>query len=104
MVRYPHTIDLFWKSEPVKSESTGTYGAPSPLTLNSVCHAKPAGEGKQIMGADGNMTGFSFEVFLPLQSVIAPFGADVTVNIGAENISGRLKRMHNYQTFSKIWL
>lgn len=104
MVRYPHTIIINWKSDPVKG-SDGDYTPGSDITKQSICRAQVSGEGEYIKGADGNMIKSSFTIFLPRQDYIAPVGAVLEVYEGNTLIaSGPLKQMVNKQAYSNIWL
>jgi len=137
--QYPHTIIITWQSEPHQDPDTGVYvpGAQQgPWAYQ--CRAEVNSKAQKIVGKDGSMMDYSFDVFMPKHEDLIPVDADYTItgaNIGkyqdlgylAEStgkliltnddymiivnagerfasVSGKVKRAHNGQLNSRIWL
>lgn len=104
VTRYPHSVTIGWTAESTLNPSTGEWTAGAPLSITSECRCIPAGDGKKVMGDDGNMTEYGFEVVMPKQTQVAPFGATVTMTFDGNQVQGSLKRMFNYQLSTKLWV
>jgi hypothetical protein len=103
MVRHPHSVTVSWKA-PVKDETSGNYSAGAEDSFTADCSVSNNTKGQKI-GTDGKMVDYSITVHMEKQSKEAPYGASAVVTFeGGTTFSGTVKRMFNYQTYSKIWL
>jgi len=105
VIQYPHNIEVLNREEPVQNTATGKFTVAAPSTFNSECRAEPNGKGSSIRGADGIEIVFDFVVFMPLTNVILKYGSKVTLTLDDGSIySGTLKRQHNGQLNSRLWV
>lgn len=105
MVRYPHSIAVSWKGAPVKDEPTGAYTAGVPVTKTVACSVTNNTAGKKITTGDGTMVEYVCSLMMERQTWAAPYGANATLTLDDGTVlTYQVKRMHNYQTYSKIWL
>lgn len=105
MVRYPHSVTVTWKGEPVKNESTGEYTAGATITHTAQCSIAQNSKGMKVGTTGGQMVDYSYSASMELQSWVAPFGASAVLTLeDGTVISSTVKRMLNRQTHSKIWL
>ncbi len=98
--QYPHSILIEWEGKATKNEK-GNYVPGAPQQFESVCRAEPNGKGVKIPGADGSLEEFAFLVYIPKTETVIPAGANYTLN---GNITGKVKRSHNGQLGSQLWL
>ena len=104
MIQYPDSIVITtaatgWQnaSGVWLSGATGTY------TLD--CRAEVNGAGRKVAGADGALIDYSFQVFMPVMTVVIPPGSDyVLTALTNGTIRGKVKRASNGQLNSRLWL
>ncbi len=99
--QYPHTIQVNWKTESTKDEDSGDWIEGVDVNHTFDCRAVPNGKAKKIAGDDGQLIEYAFDVYMPKTDVEIPFGADYTLN---GSTKGTVKRAHNGQLNSRIWL
>ncbi len=105
MVRYPHSVTVSWQGDPVKNENDGTYTPGATISHTAPCTISQNSEGKRISTEDGKMVEYSCSVIMELQTWNAPFEAGAVLTLeGGATFTTTVKKMHNFQTYSKIWL
>jgi hypothetical protein len=104
MVQYPDSIAIITAASGSQNASgIWTAGASGLYTFS--CRAKVNGTGKRIPGKDGSMIDYSFDVFMPVTTVVIPEGSDfVLTALSNGSISGKVKRASNGQLNSRLWL
>lgn len=104
MTQYPDSI-IVTTSASASQDANGiwTAGATTDYTLS--CRAEVNGTGKKIVGIDGALIDYTFQVFLPVMTVVIPAGSDFVLTALANGtISGKVKRASNGQLNSRLWL
>ena len=106
MVRHPHSVTVSWKGTPTRNETTGSYTAGSDVSFTADCSIMQNSKGQKVADNDGKMIEYSFAVMMDKQTSLAPYGSEAIVVFGNAGGSTKetVKRMHNFQTYSKIWL
>ena len=105
MVRYPHTVSISWKSEGTNDEDSGDYAEGSDNSHTVSCSVSGNRSGKKIGSDDGKLIEYSKSLIMPQQLWIAPFGAEVILVMeNGLSTNETVKLMHNFQTYSQIWL
>ncbi len=104
MTQYPDSITITTAASGSQNASgVWTAGATTDYTFS--CRAEVNGTGKKIVGADGILTDYTFQVFMPLTTVVIPDGSDfVLTALTNGSISGKVKRASNGQLNSRLWL
>lgn len=104
MTQYPDSIALTVTASASQNASgIWTAGGSSGYTFD--CRAEVNGTGRQIAGDDGALMDYSFQVFLPVMTVVIPAGSDfVLTALSNGTISGKVKRASNGQLNSRLWL
>lgn len=100
--QYPDSIVVTWLGEPSQNTTTGEYTAGASNSHTFDCRAEVNTQSRQINGNDGSLIDYSYDVYMPLTDVVIPdFIADYVLN---STISGKVKRAHNGQLNSRLWL
>jgi hypothetical protein len=104
VVQYPDSIALTVTASGSQNASgIWTVGASSGYTF--LCRAEVNGEGRKITGADGGLIDYSFQVFMPVSTVVIPIGSDFVLTALTNGvISGKVKGASNGQLNSRLWL
>ena len=105
MERYPDSIIITLYGDP-EQDSDGNYGAPPvSATHSSDCRFQPAGRANIIKGDDGEEIAFSYLVFMPLVESRFNFGDAIEgQHHSGYTITGKIKRHHNTQHHTKLWV
>ena len=104
MNQYPDSIQITTAATASQNASgIWTAGASGSYTWD--CRAEVNGTGRKIAGDDGVLIDYSFQVFLPIKTVVIPPGsAFVLTALSNGTISGKVKRAKNGQLNSRLWL
>jgi len=104
MKQYPDSIVITYAASGSQNASgVWTAGASGIYTFD--CRAEVNGTGKQIAGNDGALIDYSFQVFMPVTTVIIPPESDfVLIALSNGTIRGKVKRAYNGQLNSRLWL
>jgi hypothetical protein len=103
MVQYPDTIVVTVTTPPTEVNGIYTAGTSTDHTL--ICRAEPNSSGKKVLGDDGTLIEYSFDVFLPKMATVVPRGsAFVITSLNNGTITGEVKRAFNGQLNSRIWV
>jgi hypothetical protein len=104
MTQYPDSIVVTTSASGAQNASgVWTAGATTDYTFD--CRAEVNGTGKKVVGKDGMMMDYSFQVFMPLTTVVIPDGSDFVLTALSNGvISGKVKRASNGQLNSRLWL
>ncbi len=104
MTQYPDSIVVTTAASGWQNASgVWTTGATGTYTFD--CRAEVNGTGKKTVGADGTLTDYSFDVFMPVTTVVIPAGSSfVLTALTNGTISGKVKRAANGQLNSRLWL
>jgi len=104
MTQYPDSIVITTAASGSQNAS-GIWTAGAITNYTFSCRAEVNGTGKKIVGADGMMMDYSFQVFMPLTTVVIPDGSDfVLTALSNGSVSGKVKRASNGQLNSRLWL
>jgi hypothetical protein len=104
MEQYPDSIAITIAASGFQNAS-GIWTAGSTSNFASVCRAEVNGDGSKIAGTDGGTIDYSFQVFMPITTVVIPDGSDfVLTALTNGTISGKVKRASNGQLNSRLWL
>ncbi len=104
MVRYPHILEVSWKTE-TTFDATGL-----PIEGTAVSHdiegrAEANGKGNLVRTEDGAQIVYDWTYFCDRQAFEAPFGAEATLKEDGTAVwSGTVKRHANWQKGTQIWL
>jgi hypothetical protein len=104
MTQYPDNIVITTTASGSQNASgIWTAGVATDYTFS--CRAEVNGTGKKIAGADGVLTDYSFDVFMPVTTVVIPDGSAFVLTALLNGvISGKVKRASNGQLNSRLWL
>ena len=104
MIQYPDSIAITIAASGSQNASgIWTAGVTGCYTFD--CRAEVNGTGKKVVGADGTLTEYLFDVFMPLTTTVIPAGSDfVLTALSNGSISGKVKRASNGQLNSRLWL
>jgi hypothetical protein len=104
MNQYPDSITIT-TSASASQNASGIWTAGASGSYIFTCRAEVNGTGRQIAGDDGAMIDYSFQVFMPITSVVIPAGSDFVLSALLNGtISGKVKRASNGQLNSRLWL
>jgi hypothetical protein len=104
MTQYPDSITVTTSASGSQNAS-GIWTAGTTTDYTFSCRAEVNGTGKKIVGDDGALMDYSFQVFLPVTTVVIPAGSDfVLTALSNGTISGKVKRASNGQLNSRLWL
>ena len=101
--QYPHIIE-------VKSGETspqlidGEYVFPERTTVEYKCRAQSNNKGDSVTTDDGSQSVFEFLVLLPRMDIVYPANTEVNLKVSGKEYKLNIKRHHNTQLNSKIWL
>ena len=98
--QYPDSIEITVKTTPTQ-DGSGNYVSGTNAVYIFDCRAEVNGMGRKIAGQDGKMTDYTFDVYMPLTSTVIPEGSKFTLN---SLTKGTVKRAHNGQLNSRLWL
>ena len=69
------------------------------------CRAEVNKAGRKIVSDDGALVDYSFQVFLPVTTVVIPPGSSFVLSaLSNGTIRGKIKRASNGQLNSRLWL
>ncbi len=102
--QYPHNIIIKAVREPAKDESGNFIPGGLVPIHDGECRAEPNGKGEVLRGEDGSELNFAFNVFLPKMSFEVPVNAEVEIAIENKLVTGHVKRHHNGQLNSRLWV
>ncbi len=103
MKQYPDSIVVTVTAAPTEVNGVYTAGASTNYTLP--CRAEVNGTGKKVLGDDGTLIDYSFDVYLPAMTTVIPRGSTyVLTALNNGTISGDVKRASNGQLNSRLWL
>lgn len=104
MNQYPDSIVITTAASGWQNASgVWTAGVATDYTFS--CRAEVNGAGRKIAGADGVLMDYSFQIFMPVTTVVIPDGSDfVLTALSNGSISGKVKRVANGQLNSRLWL
>ena len=104
MNQYPDSITITtYASGSQNASGVWTSGASGTNTFD--CRAEVNGTGKKIVGDDGIMIDYSYDLFMPVSTVVIQPGSDfVFASLNNGSISGKVKRASNGQLNSRLWL
>jgi hypothetical protein len=104
MIQYPDSIVVTTAASGSQNAS-GIWTAGATTNYTFSCRAEVNGSGRKIVGIDGGLTDYSFDVYMPVTTVVIPAGSDfVLTALSNGTISGKIKRASNGQLNSRIWL
>ncbi len=104
MQQYPDSIKVTTSASGSQNAS-GIWTAGTTTDYTFSCRAEVNGTGKKIVGTDGIMMDYTFQVFMPLTTVVIPDGSDFVLTALSNGvISGKVKRASNGQLNSRLWL
>jgi hypothetical protein len=105
MNQYPDSIVVAVTTPAIQDPTTGLYTSGTSTSYTLECRAEVNGTGRKIVGDDGTLMDYSFQVFLPLMATVIPVGSDyVLTALSNGTISGKVKRSSNGQLNSRLWL
>lgn len=104
MTQYPDII-VVTTSASGSQNASGVWTAGASGSYAFDCRAEVNGTGRKIVGADGALTDYSFDVFMPATSVVIAPGSEFVLTALLNGvISGKVKRASNGQLRSRLWL
>jgi hypothetical protein len=104
MTQYPDSI-VVTTSASGSQNASGIWTAGTTTNYTFDCRAEVNGIGRKIAGDDGVMIDYSFQVFMPLTTVVIPDGSDFVLTAFTNGvITGKVKRASNGQLNSRLWL
>ena len=104
MTQYPDSIVITAASSGTQNAS-GIWASGTATSHTFSCRAEVNGSGKRIVGADGALIDYSFDVFMPVTTVVISEGSTfVLTALTNGTISGKVKRASNGQLNSRLWL
>lgn len=104
VTQHPHRIKI------TAIGTTGIDGDGNPIAgidevlHEGICRAEPNGTGETLRGDDGNVINFAFTVYLPKMDVDVVPNSNVEIAIGNKTVKGLVKRHHNGQLNSRLWV
>ena len=113
ITQYPDHITVAWQGEPIPifvldelgeptNVPTGDYLSGETQTFESDCRVEANSRAKKIVGTDGSLIEYAFDVYMPMTDVEIPaFIADYVLN---SKLTGKIKLAKNNQFNSRIWL
>lgn len=113
MEQYPDSIVITWLGEPVPTYVldeegepttvlTGDYTPGTSVSHTFQCRAEVNSSSRKIIGNDGTLIDYAYNIYMPLSTVVIPdFIADYVLN-GTQR--GKVKRARNGQLNSRLWL
>jgi len=104
MTQYPDSI-VVTISASGSQNASGIWIAGVTTDYTFDCRAEVNGTGRKIVGADGALMDYSFDVFMPVTTVVIPPGSDIVLTALLNGtITGKVKRASNGQLNSRLWL
>jgi len=104
MTQYPDSIAITTIASGWQNAS-GVWTAGTSGVYTFSCRAEVNGAGKKTTGADGALIDYTFDVFMPVTTVVIPAGSDfVLTALSNGSISSKVKRAFNSQFNSRLWL
>ncbi len=104
MNQYPDSIVITTAASGSQNAS-GVWASGVVTNYTFACRAEVNGRGSKIAGVDGALIDYSFNVFLPVQTVVIPEGSSfVLTALNNGTIRGKVKRASNGQLNSRLWL
>ena len=104
MTQYPDSI-VVTTSASGSQNASGIWTAGATTDYTFPCRAEVNRAGRKIVGADGVLMDYTFEVYMPITTVVIPDGSDFVLTAFSNGvISGKVKRASNGQLNSRLWL
>jgi hypothetical protein len=104
MKQYPDSIVITTAASGSQNAS-GVWTAGASGTYTFDCRAEVNSAGRRIAGNDGALMDYTFQVFLPVTTVVIPPGSSFVLNaLNNGTIRGKVKRASNGQLNSRLWL
>jgi hypothetical protein len=104
MNQYPDGIVITTTASGSQNAS-GVWASGTATNYTFSCRAEVNGTGRKIAGKDGALVDYSFQVFLPVTTVVIPPGSSfVLTALTNGTIRGKVKRASNGQLNSRLWL
>jgi len=104
MIQYPDSIVITTVASGSQNAS-GVWTAGASGTYTFSCRAEVNSAGRKITGDDGALTDYTFQVFMPVTTVvITPGSSFVLTALTNGTIRGKVKRASNGQLNSRLWL
>lgn len=103
-MQYPDTITVTVVT-PATQDSDLNWIEGTETTYTLACRLEPNGSGRQVMGDDGVLRDYAYKAYLPPMTTVIPSGTAYTaVSLNNGTITGTVKRPHNGQLNSQLWL
>lgn len=104
MDQYPDSITVTVAASGAQNAS-GVWAPGTTANYTFSCRAEVNGAGRKVVGADGTMTDYAFDLFMPVTTVEIPEGSAFTLTaLSNGTITGKIKRAANGQLNSRLWL
>ncbi len=104
MEQYPDSIVITVASSGAQNAS-GVWASGTGTNYTFSCRVEVNGAGRKIAGTDGALIDYSFDVFMPVTTVVISDGSSfVLTALTNGTISGKIKRASNGQLNSRLWL
>ena len=104
MKQYPDSIVLTIAASGSQNAS-GVWTAGASGTYTFDCRAEVNSAGRRIASDDGALIDYTFQVFIPVTTVVITPGSDfVLTALSNGTIRGKVKRAYNGQLNSRLWL
>jgi len=104
MIQYPDSLTVT-VTTPLTQNSSGDWTGGTTTVLTLTCRFEPNGSGRQVMGDDGVLRDYAYKAYLPPMTTVIPTGsAYVATTLNNGTITGTVKRPHNGQLNSQLWL
>ncbi len=104
MNQYPDSIVITTVASGSQNAS-GVWSSGVATNYTFDCRAEVNSAGRQVAGNDGAMIDYTFQVFLPVTTVVIPAGSSfVLTALTNGTIRGKVKRASNGQFNSRLWL
>jgi len=104
MNQYPDSIVITTAASGSQNAS-GVWASGVMTNYTFSCRTEVNGVGRKIAGVDGTLMDYSFDVFMPVTTVVIPDGSSfVLTALTNGTIRGKIKRASNGQMNSRLWL
>jgi hypothetical protein len=104
MEQYPDSI-VITVSASASQNASGIWSAGATAGYILDCRAEVNSSGRRIVGDDGVLMDYSFQVYMPAMTTIIPSDSDYILSSLLNGvITGKVKRASNGQLNSRLWL
>ena len=104
MNQYPDSITVTTAASGWQNAS-GVWVSGATGTATYDCRAEANNSGRRVTGADGALVDYTFEVYLPVMTVVIAPGSDFSLTaLNNSTLTGKVKRAVNGQLNSRLWL